>query len=210
MIAFHDRLREIRESLNLSQNEFSKRLGISRVSLTHYEAGDRTPDISFLKRLHEETGISLYYVLCMTDSKDDAWATMQQNTGLSEEALLHFAEHPISSKVINHLVTCGALASFTDRAAIMHDDTLLLPRYQQRGWDERAQKTRDTLMLKKEMEINGLLVSMFIDKADKSEPFGIQEDLLPSAQAYESSAIIQRVQEMLGDTSDKPVEEAEQ
>lgn len=70
--SFNTRLKMIREELGISQNEFSKRLGISRVSLTHYEAGDRTPDIDFLKRLHQETGVSLYYLLGLSDKKEGA------------------------------------------------------------------------------------------------------------------------------------------
>lgn len=180
MATFSDRLRNIRESLGLTQNEFSKRLNISRVSLTHYEAGDRTPDIDFLTRLHQETGISIYYLLGLTDSKDDALATVQKDTGLSEKALTHFSNNPISAKVINHIVECGAMKSFSDRAAILHDDALLAHEFQQREWTEIAKTLRNAQFEHTEKQLHALISVVMIDTADRTPPFGVNRDLLPS------------------------------
>lgn len=180
MTAFSERLRELRESLNLSQNEFSKRLGVSRVSLTHYEAGDRTPDIDFLSRLHQDTGVSIYYLLGLTDSKDDALATTQKDTGLSEKALTHFANNPISAKVINHIVECGAMKSFADRAAILHDDALLAYEFQQNEWTEIAKTLRNAQFQHTDKEMQSLISAVLIDTAYRTPPFGVDRDLLPS------------------------------
>ena len=122
MAAFSERLRKLRESLNLSQNEFSKQLGVSRVSLTHYEAGDRTPDIDFLCRLHQYTGVSVYYLLGLTDSKDDTLATAQRNTGLCEEALVLLSNNTIVTDCINMMAQHDILSKACAYIAILYND----------------------------------------------------------------------------------------
>lgn len=179
MAAFCERLKMIREELGISQNEFSKRLGISRVSLTHYEAGDRTPDIDFLKRLHQETGMSLYYLLGLSDSKDDAFASMQKETGLSEETLKTFADDPLCTKVINHVVDCGSMKVFSKLAAILHDDTILNQRYENQEWPEFATSLREALFKEQLLSFQALAVTIFTDMKSDGEIWGIDEKLLP-------------------------------
>ena len=58
MDQFAQRLREIRGSM--TQTEFSALTGISRASISNYENGLRTPDITALRQLHEATGVSVY------------------------------------------------------------------------------------------------------------------------------------------------------
>lgn len=122
MAAFSERLRKLRESLNLSQNEFSKQLGVSRVSLTHYEAGDRTPDIDFLSRLHQYTGVSVYYLLGLTDSKDDTLATAQRDTGLCDEALVLLSNNTIIPDCINMMARHDILSKACAYIAILYND----------------------------------------------------------------------------------------
>ncbi len=184
MDTFFERLKQLREELGLTQNEFSKRLGISRVSLTHYEAGDRTPDIEFLKRLHQETGVSLYYLLGLSDSKDDTLAITQRDTGLSEVALQHFANNPISAKVINHLAEYGSIKSITRCAAILHDDARLLRREPPSEWSENMQMLRDRYFESIDIEMTASLVSALTDSTPNDaadDAFGIQTSELPTA-----------------------------
>lgn len=126
MTAFSERLRKLRESLNLSQNEFSKRLGVSRVSLTHYEAGDRTPDIDFLKRLHEDTGVSIYYLLGLTDSKDDTLATAQRDTGLSEKALAQLTWSSDTTDLVNQFLSHDDFPVLAHKLMVIHDNELII------------------------------------------------------------------------------------
>lgn len=125
MATFPERIRQIRENLGLSQNEFSKRLSISRVSLTHYEAGDRTPDIEFLKRLHHETGFSLYYLLCLTDSKDDTLASAQRETGLNEDTLEILSQNPLYQRIIEKLVCSPSFYRLAILTSAFHDEMVL-------------------------------------------------------------------------------------
>ena len=180
MSPFSDRLRQIRESYGITQNEFSKRLGISRVSLTHYEAGDRTPDIDFLKRLHEETGFSLYYLLCLSDSKDDGFANTQKETGLSEHALQHFASHRFSAKVVNHLVECGQMGCFSHEAAIIHDDAILFDQYKDKEVHAFAHALYNAISNTPKKSLQNLLIKAMATLYISPEPFGVDPDKLPA------------------------------
>lgn len=208
MDAFSERLKQLREEQGVTQNEFSKRLGISRVSLTHYEAGDRTPDIEFLKRLHQETGVSLYYLLGLSDSKDDALATAQRDTGLSEKALEQFAVHPISTKVINYLVDCGALFCITLRAAILHDDIRIFGKNPPEEWSDILQMMRDDHFGTIEKEMTATLSSMLIEGITDDKPFGAPQNLLPTNTALATLEKIRTVRDSLLNIAEQDEEAA--
>ena len=80
---FAERLHEIRGDMN--QNEFSELTGISRASISNYENGHRTPDITALRQLHEATGISVNYMLGISDTKHDAHVCVDTYRALIEE-----------------------------------------------------------------------------------------------------------------------------
>lgn len=84
---FPKRLREVRESTGLSQTEFAKKIGISRASLSYYENATRTPDVYLLESIYKATGVSIYYLLGITDTKDDGFHELKKDTGLSESSL---------------------------------------------------------------------------------------------------------------------------
>ncbi len=48
---FHTRLKELRESKNLTQKQLAEILNISRSSLSSYEVGTREPDFSMLMQI---------------------------------------------------------------------------------------------------------------------------------------------------------------
>lgn len=175
---FSARLRETRG--DMMQATFAQKIGVSRASLSSYENGFRIPDIETLKRVYEATGISLYYLLGLTDSKDDALATTQKETGLSENALIHFANDRFSSKVVNHLVECGQMSAFARRAAEIHDDALLYAQYSNCEIDHFAKLLQEvSLDATKNGMLNGLIEAMSnIDIGP--EPFGFNPEHLPS------------------------------
>lgn len=123
---FPGRLKEARERLGHTQVEMAKLLEVSRVSLTHYEAGERTPDMDFLKRLVEVTGISPYYFLGISDCKDDAFAAVSDKTGLSEQTIKELQKCPLEAKIINLMIASNSFYSFSKMAAAIHDDHKLI------------------------------------------------------------------------------------
>lgn len=68
---FPKRIRSLREASGLSQEAFSKALGVSRAAIGYYENGERLPDISFLATVYELTGCSLKYLLGYSDTMVD-------------------------------------------------------------------------------------------------------------------------------------------
>ncbi len=47
----NEKIKQLRESSNISQIELARQLNISRQALSHYEIGDRQPPIDILKKL---------------------------------------------------------------------------------------------------------------------------------------------------------------
>ena len=178
MDKFPERLREARGAI--LQDKFAEMIGVSRASLSYYENGSRTPDIETLKRIYEVTGVSVYYLLGLTDVKNDALATAHMDTGLSEDTLLKIAENPICAKFINYLVECGSLVSIADRAAILHDDARVMQRNPPKAWPKYADMLRNTLFNACERELTACLVSMLIEGKKDDELFGVSSQLLPT------------------------------
>jgi len=56
------RIKEVRIHLRLSQNEFSRKLGISSFTLSNYETGKRFPDSRFLLKFKELTHVDLNWL----------------------------------------------------------------------------------------------------------------------------------------------------
>jgi transcriptional regulator with XRE-family HTH domain len=57
------RLRELRQSLKMTQDEVAKCLGISRTTYANYERGHREPDNQMLVQLAECYQVSTDYLL---------------------------------------------------------------------------------------------------------------------------------------------------
>ena len=85
--SFPERLKYARDKIGVSQEEFARRLGISRASLTLYENGRRVPDISVLKKIHNETKVSLYFLLGISDVESDSYIGANETTGLSQKSI---------------------------------------------------------------------------------------------------------------------------
>lgn len=65
---FSQRLRSIRNSMDLNQKEFAHLLKINPVTLSHYENGKREPDLERLFILCKELNVTADYILGLTDS----------------------------------------------------------------------------------------------------------------------------------------------
>lgn len=63
------RLKELRESMGLSQKELSAKLGYAQNTLSNWENGIRTPDLETAGRLASFFGVSVDYLLGRIDEK---------------------------------------------------------------------------------------------------------------------------------------------
>lgn len=141
LATFSVRLRETRG--DMMQATFAQRIGVSRASLSSYENGTRIPDIETLKRIHEETGVSIYYLLGLTDSKDDTFATTQRDTGLSEEALSLFSHDPIITDCINMMARHGILNRVCMYIAILYNDHICRKGISDANWTDTMESHRN-------------------------------------------------------------------
>ena len=57
------RLKELRESRNLTQKQVAEIIGYSVLSYARYEKGEREPDISTLKKLADYFDVSVDYII---------------------------------------------------------------------------------------------------------------------------------------------------
>jgi len=63
LVAFGDRLRQIRKEQGLSQEEFAKKLNASKQLLSIYENNQRAPKLTMIRDYAEKLGVSTAYLL---------------------------------------------------------------------------------------------------------------------------------------------------
>lgn len=85
---FAKRLKQLRETAGLTQEQFAKELKVSRGSISYYEKGERTPDIEFLSTLYDYFQCTLPYdfLLGDTDNIKEEHRNMYEFYGLTDEA----------------------------------------------------------------------------------------------------------------------------
>lgn len=67
-----NKIKTLRKSRKLTQQEFSQKIGVSRSTLSCYEIGQRTPSIKTLQEIAELFGIGLdYFGISATDEAFD-------------------------------------------------------------------------------------------------------------------------------------------
>lgn len=66
---FGDRLRELREEKQLTQEELGKFLNVSRQAISSYESEETEPSINNLIKLANIFNVSLDYLLCRTKER---------------------------------------------------------------------------------------------------------------------------------------------
>lgn len=64
------RIKYLREKNNISQIEFSKKIGVSNTVLSRYESGDRKPDYETLQLIADFFEVSTDYLLGRTDTSE--------------------------------------------------------------------------------------------------------------------------------------------
>ena len=144
MNTFSARIREARGQV--MQATFAKQIGVSRASLSAYENATRIPDIDTLRQIHEVTGVSLYYLLGLSDSKDEAFATAQRDTGLCEDALALVHHNPIIADCINAMAKADTLSDVCRVIATLYNDYIYIKDIPATKWTRNMEGHRgDTI-----------------------------------------------------------------
>lgn len=71
-MSFNSRLKAIRLNMGLNQKEFADKIGISPVTLSHYENDKREPDLKKLASICTILSVSSDYMLGLSDSTSPA------------------------------------------------------------------------------------------------------------------------------------------
>lgn len=65
---FGEKLKRLREEKGLTQENIARKLCISRATVSKYESGRRKPDIETMKTLSKYYGVSVDYIIGMTET----------------------------------------------------------------------------------------------------------------------------------------------
>ena len=68
--SFSSRIKELRESLKLSQSEFAKSVGTTQTTLSSYENTNKTPSLDILKSIANTYSVSLDWLCGLSDKRD--------------------------------------------------------------------------------------------------------------------------------------------
>ena len=177
MDKFPERLREARGAI--LQDKFAEMIGVSRASLSYYENGSRTPDIETLKRIHEVTGVSVYYLLGITDARNDELIAAQKDTGLDSCALQRMEENPLCVKVVNHLLGSPDVGELIRLAATIHDDRLAMPEDEPEGWDWFYPLVMKSLRDTQQKKLQDLIYRILCTPRKDDVPMGVNPAALP-------------------------------
>lgn len=75
---FSERLLQLREEKKVKQSELAEAIGISRISISNYENGERTPDGEVICKLADYFNVSTDYLLGRTQTPNFQRFTHEQ------------------------------------------------------------------------------------------------------------------------------------
>jgi transcriptional regulator with XRE-family HTH domain len=80
---FPSRLRELRKQRKLTQEQLGQKIDVTKVSISCYENGTRTPDMETLQRLADALEVSVDYLLGRTEASPGP--TAEQIAGRADD-----------------------------------------------------------------------------------------------------------------------------
>lgn len=70
---YYERLKELREDNDLTQEEVAKLINCSQTAYSKYEKGQRELSLENLVKLSKYYNVSTDYILCITNDKKSSW-----------------------------------------------------------------------------------------------------------------------------------------
>lgn len=67
---FGDRLKKLRKEKGMTQEELAQKFNTGKASISHYESNRRFPDASTIKKYADFFGVTVDYMLGITDEKN--------------------------------------------------------------------------------------------------------------------------------------------
>ncbi|KDE46316.1 XRE family transcriptional regulator [Geobacillus sp. CAMR12739] len=105
-MSFPQRLRMLRKAKGLTQEELGRKVNVTKVSISGYESGNRTPDMDTLKALADALDVSIDYLL----GRDNTQPTDTKLPELTEKDERDIQKE--LEKIINGLKTGSGFAAF--------------------------------------------------------------------------------------------------
>jgi transcriptional regulator with XRE-family HTH domain len=87
-MSFPSRLKKIRTQRKLTQEQLGSKVNVTKVSISGYESGNRTPDMETLQKIADVLDVSIDYLLARTN---DSTIVLQEE--LTSEENIFFKEY---------------------------------------------------------------------------------------------------------------------
>ncbi len=97
MQKFNQRLRTLREKVNLSQQKFADIIGVSKSSINMYERGDREPNFEKLEKFADFFNVDMDYILGKSDIENKMMWLKNIDHTIDFETLRHEVLESITS-----------------------------------------------------------------------------------------------------------------
>ncbi|HFL2422551.1 TPA: helix-turn-helix domain-containing protein [Clostridioides difficile] len=98
-----NRLRELRKEMHLSTQEIADKLNVHYTSIQNWENGRRKIDIEKLKELSHIYNVSIDYILCLTDNRENIQLEEEEKQLLNNYRELDTKSKTIVQEQINTL-----------------------------------------------------------------------------------------------------------
>lgn len=81
----YQNLKALRDSLNMTQEEFGKSIGLAKSTYNNYETGVREPKSDFWIAIAQKYNVSIDYLMGLENSQNEDQPAPTNGDGLSEE-----------------------------------------------------------------------------------------------------------------------------
>lgn len=167
------RLKELRTSEGLTQQELAKILNVSSMSISFYENEQRKPDSDFIISVSKYFGVSTDYLLGLINAKDKENIDISKVTGLNDFSLTILEQsskekNNTAAEIINTIV---GMSSFKMLVNLINDKDI-----KEVQEDITDSKIKDILTMDKEQQktILSKLLPMYKEDVSKLRDFEIE------------------------------------
>lgn len=169
------RLKELRTTEGLTQQELAKILNVSSMSISFYENEQRKPDSDFIISVSKYFGVSTDYLLGLINAKDKENIDISKVTGLNDFSLtiLEKSSKEKNNTAADIINTIVVMSSFKMLVNLINDKDKDIKEVQE---DIADSKIKDILTMDKEQQkaILSKLLPMYKEDISKLRDFEIE------------------------------------
>lgn len=159
---FSERLKKLRNSLNITQKDFAEKIGITASALSAYENNLKNPSIAVAKRIAETFGISIDWLCGLTETMNNSNNPQTYsdviNLLIKAESALRFHVTPLTIKVSDRVMQFF-LRDWSKTLPLYRDGTIDGNLY--KLWLEDKKRIYEDIHVGDENDINDFLGEMY-------------------------------------------------